>query len=464
MAHSHPPPTVAKTTQAPTSIRGIAVSCWQLLLAIGQVVGAGVGQGVKDLTTTAAYRIPIGLNFAIVLAIFVGLIFLPESPRWLIEKGREEQALRSLRRINASAREPEIIVQQEFKLFKQVSEDEKALGEGSWMQLFRSKVERRKLSVAVGILVAQQIRCVCLQLRLLQSAPVLTIVLVPLYSGVQFIFSYATNFLGSVGVGDPFIVTLIVTLVEVLGVLISFTLINRFGRRELLLSTSVPMIISLLVVGGLGTVRERSETQNRTIAAMVCIYVLFFNLAFGPLAWAVASEVSTGQNKGRIMSLATSCFFITAFVVVFTQPYLYDANYANLGAMIGFIYSGGAALGAAFVYFCVPETLHRSLEEISEMMEAHVPTRKWRQYVTGIQAGEGGMRVRREMMEQQEAAEYGKGGAKAAPSDDEVHSDTIERVSTAGSSVAGDESKGLDAKKGGLSSTNAGTKADVRDA
>lgn len=66
----------------PSSIRGSMVSSWQLFLALGQVLGAGVAQGTKDYTSTFSYRMPIALNLAIVLMIFTGLFFVPESPRW----------------------------------------------------------------------------------------------------------------------------------------------------------------------------------------------------------------------------------------------------------------------------------------------------------------------------------------------------------------------------------------------
>ena len=382
---------------APSSIRSIAVSCWQLLLAIGQVIGACVNQGTKGINGTASYRIPIGLNLVVVLLIWSGLLILPESPRWLVTKRREEEAVKSLRKVNKSAPDAEEVVQRELRIFQQTRDDEEALsGQGGWSTLLKGP-ELRKLICTVGILAAQQI------------------------SGVQFISSYTTTFMQSIGLDDAFLITIIVTVIEVVGVLLSFLISHRYPVRALLLSTSVPMFASLFVCGGLGTidVAIRTNTENRIIAAMIMVYVFFFNVAWGPLAWVVASELSHGKNKSKIMAVGTSCFFIVAFVVTFTLPYLFNAEYAGLNAQVGWIYGVGALLAMAFVYFYIPETRHRSLEEITEMMEARIPTRKWDTYVPGITTGSGAIKVRKANRES-EVSEDAVVPNTTETSDDEV--------------------------------------------
>lgn len=139
---------------------------------------------------------------------------------------------------------------------------------------------------------------------------------------------------------------------------------------------------------------------------MIMLYVWAFNLAWGPLAWACATELSHGKNKTKIMSVGTAGFWICAWAVTFTLPYLFDEEQAGLGPMVGWIYAGGGAISVAFVYFCIPETLGRSLEEISVsykkllycfnymllmsfsicfqvMMDLGVPTRAWKNYRVG---------------------------------------------------------------------------------
>nr|UOP56969.1 putative sugar transport protein [Thecaphora frezii] len=355
---------------APTAIRGPIVSSWQLMLAIGQVIGAVIPQGSKNIDNAWSYRIPIICNLFFIIILIAGLVILPESPRWLVSKNKNEKALASLERIN-KGQDPSVradVIQFEYDSFLQARRDEVELGgDGGWGSLFK-EVELRKFICVVGVLISQQI------------------------GGVQFIFSYSTVFFSGVGLTNSFLMSIIVTIIEVVGVLCSFPLVQNFGRRPLLLWTSVPMFIALFVVAGIGTKGLPptgqtlpypgviTVTEGRTIAAMICIYVFGFNLAWGPLAWVCASELGTGRNRSKIMSIGTTCFWITAWAVTFTLPYLFDN--AGLGAQIGWIYGCGTLIAMAFVYFVIPETFGRSLEEINEMQEKRVPTRQWRSYET----------------------------------------------------------------------------------
>lgn len=340
------------------------------MLAIGQVIGACIAQGTKDIDSTWSYRIPIIFNLFFVAVLVAAQFIIPESPRWLIQKNRDEKALAALKRVNKGQKDDvrDKVIALEYNAFRQARADELELsGEGGWKSLMHG-VELRKFACVLGILIGQQI------------------------GGVQFIFSYTVTFMTAVGLKDAFIITIIVDVIEVVGVLCSFLLVNRFGRRPLILWTSVPMFISLFVVAGIGTkgLPPRGEslpwpgvisvTEGRTIAAMICIYVFFFNLAWGPLAWVVASELAVGKNRSKIMSVGTACFWIIAWAVTFTLPYLFYN--AGLGAQIGWIYGVGTLIAMTFVYFYIPETFGRSLEEINEMLEARVPTRKWTTYMT----------------------------------------------------------------------------------
>ncbi|KAF5390512.1 hypothetical protein D9757_005203 [Collybiopsis confluens] len=357
----------------PAAIRGSIVGSWQLMLAIGQVIGACVGQGVKDRTDTGAYRIPMGINLGIVLLLSSGALWIPESPRWLFSKGKEQESIRALERVNAGQPDVKEAVQEQFLAYAKAREDEIRLGGNEpsrWSDLFRGTT-RRKFVCAVGILISQQI------------------------GGVQFIFSYTTTFLSGVGIENAFLITIIVDLVEVIGVVVSFFLVNRYGRRPLLLITSAFMTI----VGAMGSLHgNRTSSQNNLIAAGIILYVFFFNLAWGPLAWVIATELSVGKNRQKIMSVGTACFWTSAFIVTFTMPYLYDATKANLEAQIGYIYAGGSIIAMIFVYFWIPETLGRSLEEINHMMDAEIPTLEWSSYDLSRDVGQetvtkGGARV-----------------------------------------------------------------------
>ncbi|WRT66036.1 uncharacterized protein IL334_002987 [Kwoniella shivajii] len=352
----------------PVEIRGACVSSWQLMLAIGQVIGACVGLASHNKSDTSSWRIPIAINLVWVVLLFGVLFIVPESPRWLLYKGKSEKAERALFKIHGGSEYKESLVQEQLAILNKSREEEAeaSSSESKWSDLWRNPVERRKFIATVGILVSQQI------------------------SGVQFIFSYTTTFFTLVGLSDTFIITIIVDCIEVLGVLASFFVVNRFGRRPLLLYTGIFMLITLLVVGCLGAVAGQGSrfepylkdhpAFGKAVAAMICLYVFAFNVAWGPLAWVVAAEMSTGRNRQKHLSIGTALFWVSAWAVTFTLPYLFQPTEAGLGPMIGFIYSLGALASLLFVYFFIPETIGRTLEEINFMMEARLPTRQWKDF------------------------------------------------------------------------------------
>ncbi|KAJ9115477.1 hypothetical protein QFC22_005235 [Naganishia vaughanmartiniae] len=343
----------------PAAIRGSVVSCWQLTLAVGQVIGAVIAQGTKDYENTFSWRFPIAFNIVITLALFLGSYFVVESPRWLTSKGRDEQAFRALESIHK--KNDDVDAETELSILVEARQAEQANegGQSKWSDLIKVPADRRRFYCAFGILCCQQI------------------------SGVQFIFSYATRFFVDIGQTNAFLYTIIVDVIEVVGVIVSLFLVNRIGRRKLLISTGIFMTFTDIVIGAIGIKRERSDAMNTAIVAMIMLYVFAFNLAWGPLAWAVATELSHGKNKTKIMSIGTAGFWICAWAVTFTLPYLFDADQANLGPMVGWIYAGGGVISVVFVYFCIPESLGRSLEEISVMMDLGVPTRAWKHYKIG---------------------------------------------------------------------------------
>lgn len=233
-------------------IRGVTVGSWQLLLSIGQVLGAVVGNSTRNRPDTGSYRIPMGINILWGVLLFCGQFIIPESPRWLVNKNREEQAIRSLQRINKDQPDPDEVVNAQLDSFNKAKEEELAIGKAKWSDLLTNPVERRKLAIVCGVLSSQQI------------------------NGIQFVFSYTTVFFEDSGVQNAFTSTIAVTCVQVAGVLLSFLLVNRFGRRPLLLITSVPMFFVLLAAGALGTI-NRNSTQNQALVALICLFVLFFS-------------------------------------------------------------------------------------------------------------------------------------------------------------------------------------------
>jgi SP family sugar:H+ symporter-like MFS transporter len=184
-------------------------------------------------------------------------------------------------------------------------------------------------------------------------------------------------FFSTVGINNPFFVQAGIFIVGIPPTFASQYLIERFGRRPILLTTGACMAISSLIMGSLGLLENKTYALKQAVAATVYIFIIFFSAGWGPTVWVVCSELCTGRNRNKLMSLSTGTNWLFTWVVSFTFPYLYDPDAANLGPKIGFVYGSLMAAACVWVFFFLPETAQRTLEEIDEMFAKGVPAREF---------------------------------------------------------------------------------------
>ena len=197
-------------------------------------------------------------------------------------------------------------------------------------------------------------------------------------SGINFITSYGIIFFSAIGMTNTFLIQMGLYLVPMPAVWLNQYCVERFGRRAMLLISTSAVAVVLLIVGGAGSASQKTLALDQTIVGMVYIFMIVFNLALGPAVWVVTSEISTGPNRSKLMATSTGANWFCSWLVTFTFPYLFDADAAGLSAKVGFIY-GGLMIGAAtWIFFFLPETSGRTLEEIQVMFQHGVPARKFK--------------------------------------------------------------------------------------
>lgn len=251
---------------APESLRSPLLMCWQLTISISQIIAAGINRGMVNIDSTFAYRFPIGFQLIFPVLILAGIWFVPESPRWLVRKGRHEAAVESLRRLNRDDKtyDPAPALQE---MEVALSEELEIEAQGGWLQLLTDPIERRKVIYSAGALVAQQI------------------------NGIQWFYYFGTVFSKAIGLEDPFLMTLIVFIIQVFVVLAAVLLANRLPRRPLLMVTTAIMTVSIFVVGCLGIPGgEPTNVIGKVIISFVIIEIVAFNFAWGPLGWTIVSR------------------------------------------------------------------------------------------------------------------------------------------------------------------------------
>ncbi|RDW89169.1 hypothetical protein BP6252_01201 [Coleophoma cylindrospora] len=340
---------------SPARLRGPLVSLYQFSIGIGLVIGISVANSTKNQSSTASYRIPMALQALFPLLLLPALfLYAPESPRWLLEKKKSEEAQRSLRKIIGPK---ECEIQHEKATIEQSIRAQELGGKSSWKSIFSSSVERRKAYIGIILQGLQQ------------------------GSGINFINSYGILFFFDIGISNSFLIQIGLYIIGMPGTLLMQVLVERVGRRILLIITGSIIASALIIMASCGLVEGNPAWADRLIVSMVYIYMFVFNVGWGPTVWVITSEISTGRNRGKLMSLSTASSWFFSWLITFTFPYLFNAEEgANLSSKVGYIYGGMMVASCVWVFFCLPETSGRSLEEINALFELKIPARRFKAY------------------------------------------------------------------------------------
>jgi sugar porter (SP) family MFS transporter len=342
---------------APKNLRGLIVGLYQLAITIGALLAAVVLNSTKNHPNHSAWRIPIAIQFVWAAVLSGGMMLLPESPRYLLLKGREKAARASLGRLLTRPSDSPEVERERLEIVTALQEEQKT-GTGSYADCFRNTENRNGFRTWTGIM--------------LQGWQQLT--------GINFIFYYGTTFFMQAGITDAFLVQIIVDIVNTVMTIVGVQLIDRVGRRRLLLIGAAGMCVCEFIVAIVGVTAGEinpvtqavNKAAQKVLIAFVSIYIAFFAISWGPVVWVVTGEIFPLGIRAKGMSLSVASNWLWNFGIGYATPYLVNPSTtginaikaANLGVKVFFIW-GGTCVGCfVFAYFFVPETKGLSLEQI----------------------------------------------------------------------------------------------------
>ncbi len=316
---------------APPEARGWQVSLFQLAITIG-ILGAYLVDFAY--ANSEAWRWMLGLAVIPGVILGAGMLFLPESPRWLAKYLHPEAARAVLVRIRGTNN-----VDSEFREI--IDSLEQAEEHGRWSDLLSPTV-RPALVVGIGLAIFQQI------------------------TGINTVIYYAPTIILTAGIpsaAGAILATAVIGLVNVIMTIVAMWLIDRVGRRPLLLVGIAGMTVCLGILGA--AFRMQAETSTVAWVAVITLmaYVAFFAISLGPIFWLLIAEIYPLQIRGLAEGTAAGSNWIFNLVVSITFLSLVQA----IGPSWTFWLYGVLSIAAfVFSYYMVPETKGRTLEEIEQ--------------------------------------------------------------------------------------------------
>lgn len=332
---------------SPAVSRGAILMLWQTFIALGVALGSIFNRAFVQINGSLSWRLMIGSASVPPLITGFLIFFPPESPRWLISNGRTRESFDSLIKLRSCALSGAKDFYILYESLKFESELETKLTK--WEQftsLFTVPRNRFALIVSsIGILGQQ-------------------------YGGVNILVSYTTTILTSAGI-DP--VTAIAGSIGIgggcfLATFISTQLIDRFGRRKMLLFTLPVEGICLFWLGGVINITSDQVRLGLGLAAMY-VYVLFYGTGIGPVSFTLVAETPSITVRMAHSAVCMSLNWILDFCLSMTWPKM-DATMTTSGGL--YFYGAFNFVVWTLSYLCIPETKRFTLEQLDEVFKAGI--------------------------------------------------------------------------------------------
>jgi sugar porter (SP) family MFS transporter len=313
---------------APPEERGRIVSMNQLMITVGIFVAYCVDYAFAG---SGDWRAMFALGAIPSLALLIGMITAPESPRWLVANDRQDEA-----REVVKGGYPEETIE---KTFSQWEEELRSERESRGVRELLEPAIRPALIVGLGLAAIQQ------------------------FGGINTIIYYAPKIMQQTGLtaSNAILYSIAIAVINVLMTLVAIRYVDRAGRRRLLQVSLVGMTVSLALLGLAFALGSNSTGTSLLALACILVYICAFAVGLGPVFWLLIAEIYPQHIRGAAMSSATAVNWLSNFIVALLFPVML----AGLGSDVTFwIYAGICVLAFIFVQKLVPETKGRTLEEI----------------------------------------------------------------------------------------------------
>ncbi|KAK7406667.1 hypothetical protein VNO78_08296 [Psophocarpus tetragonolobus] len=345
---------VYSTEISSTKSRGFLASLPELCIGIGILLGYIVNYLLGKLTLHLGWRLMLGIAAIPSLALALGILTMPESPRWLVMQGHLGKAKKVLLQISNTEEEAKL----RFKDIKIAA----GINENCTEEIIILPENNHGLEVWKNLLVKPSY-----SVRWMLIASV-GIHFFEHATGIEAVMLYSNRIFKKAGVIDKdklLLTTIGVGLTKVIFLIIATFLLDKVGRRRLLLTSTGGMICSLAILGFTLTIVDKSHEELlwALILSIVATYVFvaFFNLGLGPITWVYSTEIFPLKLRAQGASIGVAVNRLTNAAISMSFISIYNA--ITIGGAF-FMFAGISVLAWLFFYFCLPETKGMALEEM----------------------------------------------------------------------------------------------------
>jgi len=333
---------------APKAIRGTLTATYQLFITAGILVAYCISIGTRSIGSPAnpssgSWRTVIALGLVFSTFLGVAIMFMPESPRWLLRNGRNEEALRAIQRVKGVPYDSQdAAAQQMYQEQIDAVSYEMEVGKAGWLDCFKGKNKTRyRTFLGMTLQALQQL------------------------TGANYFFYYGATIFQSVGIEDSFVTQIILGAVNFFCTFFGLYVMERFGRRWPLIIGGLWQSACLFAFSAIGTALNPETNQSAGYGMIItaCLFIFGYASTWAPGIWILIGETFPTATRAKQGALSTSSNWLFNFLLAFFTPFITRAiNYSY-----GFVFAGCNLAGAIIVFFFLYESSGISLEAVDLM-------------------------------------------------------------------------------------------------
>jgi len=328
---------------SPPGMRGFLTGLTQFMISIGFLVANWIGYGCQFIRSDAQWRVPLGVQVFPATMLFLGMFILPFSPRWLVDQGRNDEALAVIQHLHGDKHNKEFIDLEFAEMLEQIQYEKENIST-KFSDLWSTKPMLRRTLTGIAIQVCTQ------------------------FTGINVSSYFQPTLYAALGLSGSKVL-MITGINGALGAIVTiifiYFILDRVGRKPPLIFGAVGMAISLAVEAAInakwgGTNSHNHAAQTAGVAFIIIFGSLFFSVSFGPVSWVYQSEIFPMRIRATGTAVCTCANWACNVLISQVSP----IGMARLQYKFYILFVVTNIVNGLVVFFFFPETKGKSLEEM----------------------------------------------------------------------------------------------------